>query len=258
MARSRNIKPGFFQNEVLAEMDFATRLLFIGLWTEADRDGKLEDRPKKIKMAVFPADNVDVDAMLTTLHKGELITRYKSGELSLIKINKWAKHQSPHHTEKQSVLPDNVESPVNNATLTVKEQEQDGGNPTDSLIPDSLIPEPLIKDIGDSGEPPPAGKEFIQELFDKFWSHYPTKQGKQKAKVKFNVFLKGKTEGRARYWMNLMLSYYMHCLEQQVVGYDALHAATYIHNKRWEDNPDFVKEFKQQWIADHANNGTSV
>lgn len=152
MARSRNIKPGFFQNEVLAEMEFSTRLLFIGLWTEADRDGKLEDRPRKIKMAIFPADNVDVDKMLTTLHNGELITRYRSGALSLIKINKWAKHQSPHHTEKQSILPDNVESPVNNATLTVKERDQDGGNPPDSLIPDSLIPEPLIKDIDDSGE----------------------------------------------------------------------------------------------------------
>jgi len=36
MARSRNIKPGFFSNEHLAEVDFATRLLFIGMWAEAD------------------------------------------------------------------------------------------------------------------------------------------------------------------------------------------------------------------------------
>ena len=49
MARARNIKPGFFKNEFLAEMPCEVRLLFIGLWTLADREGRLEDRPKRIK-----------------------------------------------------------------------------------------------------------------------------------------------------------------------------------------------------------------
>ena len=31
MARARNIKPGFFTNDELVELPFATRLLFIGL-----------------------------------------------------------------------------------------------------------------------------------------------------------------------------------------------------------------------------------
>jgi len=42
--RSRNIKPGFFKNEIIAEMPTETRLLFIGLWLLADREGRLEDR----------------------------------------------------------------------------------------------------------------------------------------------------------------------------------------------------------------------
>ena len=61
MARSRNIKPGFFTNDGLAELPFEVRLLFIGLWTLADREGRLEDRPKRIRMEIFPGDNVDVD-----------------------------------------------------------------------------------------------------------------------------------------------------------------------------------------------------
>ena len=64
MARARNIKPSFFTNEDLVELSFETRLLFIGLWTLADRAGRLEDRPKRIKMAVFPADSVDVERSL--------------------------------------------------------------------------------------------------------------------------------------------------------------------------------------------------
>lgn len=93
-----------------------------------------------------------------------------------------------------------------------------------------------------------ASADFIQSLFDKFWSHYTTKQGKQKALAKFKAFLKGKSEGQCRFWMNLMLAYYMDCREKQVVGYDALHAATYIHNKRWEDNPEFMANFKKEWL----------
>jgi len=43
--RSRNIKPGFFMNELLPEIELLGRLLFIGLWLLADREGRLEDRP---------------------------------------------------------------------------------------------------------------------------------------------------------------------------------------------------------------------
>jgi hypothetical protein len=50
MARARNIKPAFFKNEQLVELGMSTRLLFIGLWCLADREGRLEDRPKRIKM----------------------------------------------------------------------------------------------------------------------------------------------------------------------------------------------------------------
>jgi hypothetical protein len=55
MSRSRNIKPGFFKNEDLAGLPFWQRLLYIGLWTECDREGRCEDRPVKLKMALFPA-----------------------------------------------------------------------------------------------------------------------------------------------------------------------------------------------------------
>lgn len=142
MARARNIKPGFFTNEDLVELDFATRLLFAGLWTVADREGRLQDRPKKIKIDVFPADNLDIDAMLQALHDRKFITRYEVNGGKFIQISSWAKHQNPHHTEKASELPGI------DGELTVKEPlkpsdppRQDGGNLADSLIPDSLIPD---------------------------------------------------------------------------------------------------------------------
>jgi hypothetical protein len=157
MARARNIKPGFFTNEDLVELDFGTRILFAGLWTLADREGRLEDRPKKIKIGVFPADNVDIEVMLQELHRYNFIKRYEANGEKYIQIVSWHKHQSPHHTEKASVIP------AEDGALTVKERKgdgeprnEDGGNPPDSLIPDSLIPKDPPNPPSQGGEEPDA------------------------------------------------------------------------------------------------------
>ena len=135
MARARNIKPGFFKNEALVELPFEHRLLFVGLWTLADKAGRLEDRVKRIKMELFPADNVDVEAGMTLLERYGFIQRYEINGMALVQILNFSKHQSPHHTEKNSELPDP------NGELTVKEPKKESdspkplrGNPPDSLI----------------------------------------------------------------------------------------------------------------------------
>ena len=69
MARARNIKPGLFKNELLVEQSLFVRLLFVGLWTLADREGRLEDRPKRIKLELFPYDSEDTDAALKSCRK---------------------------------------------------------------------------------------------------------------------------------------------------------------------------------------------
>lgn len=106
MARARNIKPAFFQNELLVEMSFEHRLLFIGLWTLADREGRLENRPKRIKMSLFPADNMDVVGGLSVLEKDGFLKMYSVDGLDVIQIENFIKHQTPHGLEKDSELPD--------------------------------------------------------------------------------------------------------------------------------------------------------
>jgi len=150
MARARNIKPGFFTNEDLVELDFATRLLFAGLWTVADREGRLQDRPKKIKIDVFPADDVDINCMLQALHERGFVLRYEVDGVKYVQILNWDKHQNPHHTEKASTYPGpNGELTVKPPLKTVKPRKQDGGNLADSLIPDSLIQDTSVTDVTD-------------------------------------------------------------------------------------------------------------
>jgi len=111
MPRSRNIKPGFFQNPELTDCSVEARLLFIGLWTLADRDGRLEDRPRQIKLNLYPADDFDVIKLLDELAGAKddtgvaQIIRYEVDGKKCIWIPKFTKHQTPHNKEKQSSLP---------------------------------------------------------------------------------------------------------------------------------------------------------
>lgn len=142
MARARNIKPGFFCNDELAELPFSTRLLFIGLWTVADKAGRIEDRPKKIKMAIFPADDVDCDAGLNALQAGGFIRRYVSKGIRCIQILNWAKHQNPHPKEADSTLPAFEEVATEIPRQEPEEPEQASEMPEQArLIPSSLIPD---------------------------------------------------------------------------------------------------------------------
>jgi hypothetical protein len=106
MARARNIKPGFFRNADLAELPVEARLLFIGLWTLADRNGRLEDRPRQIKMEIFPADGFDCEPMLAGLSAQGFITRYSINGKKYLHIVHFADHQNPHGTEKDGAIPD--------------------------------------------------------------------------------------------------------------------------------------------------------
>lgn len=143
MARSRNIKPGFFLNDKLAECEPLARLLFAGLWCIADREGRLEDRPKRIKAEVLPYDECDVDQLLDQLAKYEFIIRYEVEGERYIQIINFLKHQNPHVREAASTIPPppaEEQAPEKHQTSTVQEQEQNSSSPADSfkLIPDSL------------------------------------------------------------------------------------------------------------------------
>lgn len=137
MARARNIKPKFFTNEELVELPFGTRLLFIGLWTIADREGRMEDRPKKIKMELFPADDFNIDAALNELQASGFVARYEHNGSNYIQVLNFCKHQNPHRDERASTIP----ALCAHSASTVVEPESHPAAPADSPIADSPIPD---------------------------------------------------------------------------------------------------------------------
>ncbi|HEY4292082.1 hypothetical protein [Luteibacter sp.] len=156
MSRARNIKPGFFKNDVLAECDPLARILFAGLWCESDRAGRLEDRPKKIKAECLPYDECDIEALLGQLVSHGFILRYEASGVRYIQVIEFSKHQNPHKNEAISTIP----APCLHGTSTVQVPSPDGSAPADSSIPDSpsLIPDSLTGEI-DAREPPTSAGE---------------------------------------------------------------------------------------------------
>lgn len=105
MLKSRVVKPEFFVNEDLSELNPLARLLFIGLWCAADREGRLEDRPKRLKIELLPYDDCDIDQLLQSLHPKHII-RYEVDGKQYIQVVNFTKHQSIHQNEKKSSFPD--------------------------------------------------------------------------------------------------------------------------------------------------------
>jgi hypothetical protein len=168
--RARNIKPALFKNEVLGSADPLYTILFEGLWCMADREGRLQDRPARIKAEVFPYRNVDIEAMLGWLTEAHFIDRYTTKLGNVISVVEFLKHQRPHKNEPQSEL-----LPRKQRLNTTKTSTNGGRAPTNvgrtrsdsgSLIADSgfLIPDTGSLDSGSliAGHPPAASVRRIQ------------------------------------------------------------------------------------------------
>lgn len=152
MARSRNIKPGFFTNDELAECHPLGRLLFAGLWTIADKEGRLDDRPKKIKAMLLPFDEADCDALLQQLNDHKFIIRYRVNGECYIQISNWKKHQNPHCKEAASEIP----APIENDKSTGQEQCKEDAEEEKK---DSESPQ----DVENKGAPEMRGTSMVQE-----------------------------------------------------------------------------------------------
>jgi hypothetical protein len=162
--RARNIKPGLFKNEILGAADPLLTILFSGLWCMADKAGRLEDRPLRIKAEIFPYRELDINGYLTELSRLGFIHRYEVDNIPYIEIDKFLEHQHPHHTEKESKIP-----PIpDNCILTVKTPCINRYTPSDSLIPDSLIPDSKTtttnNGVEDSNNDPPPEKNVVVKL----------------------------------------------------------------------------------------------
>lgn len=140
MARIRSVHPSLFTDESWVSCSPLTRILYIGLWTDADDQGVFEWKPLQIKMRLLPGDTGDVAAMLSELEGVGLVQSYSVDGKRYGAIANFRKFQRPQKPNAIHPLPENiaeyvclsatVPDPVEDQSRTVPvipPQMEDGG-----------------------------------------------------------------------------------------------------------------------------------
>jgi hypothetical protein len=234
MARTRYLKPGFFTNEVLADCGPEAMLAFAGLWVHADRNGRLEDRPRRLKTKILPYWDVEFEALLDRLHVAGFIERYEVQGTKVIQVLNFERHQRPHANEPSYDLPEPPAEVHEPRDFVDSMRIPENGARTrdiDAISRDSRKSSSYgsgSSNRGVQGGDEPAG-------FGGFWESYPRKQARIKAVAAF---------ARHRFTVE-QLAEVMAALERHKARWDDPRfiplPATWLNQERWKDElPDPV------------------
>jgi hypothetical protein len=206
MARIRTIKPEFFTSSDIVSLTPLSRLLYIALWCEADREGRLNWNVKTFKLRYFPAEeNCNIQDMADELIDAGLVEIYTIDGREYAEIPSFKLHQVINNRESESVIPARVKV----ALARVQ------------------------------GEGRKEGKEgkgtHVDNAFEDFYTAYPKKVGKQDAlkawdKIKPDLALQTKIMSalgaaiRSEDW-------------RKEGGKFIPYPTTWLNGKRWEDEP---------------------
>jgi hypothetical protein len=251
--RARNLKPDVFSDERLGECSAEARWLYLSLFCQADRDGRLEDRPKRIRAMGAPYDAADPDAMLSQLADRGLILRYEVDGRKLIQVIDFASSQNPHPKEQSFNLPPpppgkaaaspEITRPAAASPEITRQAEE--SNNLARLTPSSLTPSSLTPSSGAPSERKRARRPADAAGFDRFWAAYPKKSAKQAAQKAW-----AKLKPDAELVERIVAAVERHKLTEQWRRNIITHPATWLNGRRWEDEvaPDAGGEYTQAEI----------
>lgn len=116
------IDPSFWTDEKLGTLSPYVRLLFMGLISQADDDGRLNGHPALIRSLIFPYDMDitvnDVEEWLASLHERNVILRYEVDHQKYIAVINFSKHQTINKKQ-DSKLPPPVNDDYGSTTVVV-------------------------------------------------------------------------------------------------------------------------------------------
>lgn len=179
MARARNIKPGFFTNDELGELSPLARLAFIGLWSQADFNGNMKCKPKRLKVEILPYDNVDFADLISELEAAGFILVYTVKNERFLHVVNFRKHQRPHKNE--VLRGTDIPEPVTEQEVNETDEEQErndteqGRDENRSNPPDTGYRIPDTKQNKGPSDDEPAIEDSLPakltaKEFEDFWS----------------------------------------------------------------------------------------
>jgi hypothetical protein len=156
MARKRMIDPSFWTDEQLGTCPIEARLLFMGLISQADDEGRLSGHPALIKSQIYPYDfemeASTVDEWIEMLQDKRLIIKYTINNQKYIVIRNFKKHQTINKPVK-SKLPEPPNSDYRSPTVVLPYNELTTTS-QEKVIEEKLKEEKLSKekDITTAGD----------------------------------------------------------------------------------------------------------
>jgi len=217
MARIRTIKPEFFTSEDIVALSPTARLLYIALWCEADKEGRMLWKPRTFKMRYLPADECDIESLCEELVTGGLVRLYGEG---FAFIPAFTMHQHINPRESGSQLPAPSEKLTRAPRVphaSARDSDAQGGR-------EGKGKEGKTRDA--SGEP--AG-------FAAFWAIYPNRKAKADA---IKAWLKASPDEELQ--ASILKAIAMQCQGEDWLKEDGRfipHASTWLNGGRWTDEP---------------------
>ena len=139
----RMITSNIWEDDFVVSLSFFDRLVWIGLITIADDQGRMQDSANLIRSKMFPMDDVplkDIESALVEFCKAGKITRYIVDGKKLIQIVHWWKHQRPQWAGK-SIFPspkgwaDRIRCHVKGNSIYSANWDNEGGYIADYVAP---------------------------------------------------------------------------------------------------------------------------
>lgn len=174
MARIRTIKPEFFTSEDIVSLTPLARLLYVALWCEADREGRLVWKPKTFKMRYFPGDSCNIEKLCDEVLDKSLVVVY---EEKYAFIPAFHCHQHINPREAASQLP----APEIDASTTREPRVSDGS----ARASDTQVGR---EGKGKERNTPPEG------VSTQIWSDYVAHRKTKKAAISSTVIESLKTD----------------------------------------------------------------
>jgi len=159
----RTIKPEFWADDKIVDLDLLPKLLYIGLWNFADDDGYIEASVRRIKRLIFPDNNYNVQKALEALIESRMLAEYTSDQGDLFRIEKFRQHQKPQHP-----------TPTKYTNIAPKSAHESVSNPHEDS------PRSVVESSGVVASP-----AATEEDFEKAYSHWPKKTERAKSFEKF-------------------------------------------------------------------------
>ena len=108
MPSRRMIDPAFWKSESVAGLTITQRYLFIGLFSNADDQGRMQAHPALIRSLVFPFDDISLDDIKSDLeeieHTGSIMI-YQIDERECLQITGWWLYQFPQWAYPSKIPP---------------------------------------------------------------------------------------------------------------------------------------------------------